>query len=79
MSRALKFHHRDRLKRNRRFYLGIDMLSESKYLSMVVNTPAPCSCPMCGNNRRYEGKSINEKRFDEFSKYQEFEISLKSA
>jgi hypothetical protein len=51
MTIALKRHHRQRLKNNRSFHFG-------RYLkkienSMVVNTPTPCSCWMCGNERRY--------------------------
>jgi hypothetical protein len=68
MSRALKVHHRNRLKRNRRFYWGRNMIENTKPLGFAINTPAPCSCPMCGNSRRYEGKSINERRFDEYAK-----------
>jgi hypothetical protein len=74
MSRSLKVHHRNRLKHNRRFYWGRDKYPNTKPLGFVINTPAPCSCPMCGNDRRYEGKSINERRFDEYSRAQIDEV-----
>lgn len=61
MPRALKLHHRDRIKRNRRFHWGRDLRGDDKALSKAVNTPHPCSCPMCGNGR---GPTRQQSKFD---------------
>lgn len=61
-AKALRIHHRDRLKRKRRFYWGRDLSREPEALSKIVDTPKPCSCPMCGNIRRYEGDTRQERR-----------------
>lgn len=61
MSRALKLHHRERIKKNRRFYFGRDLINEPRYIGMAINTPAPCSCLGCGNDRQYEGMTRKEK------------------
>jgi hypothetical protein len=63
MSLALKLHHRQRLKRNRRFYWGRDLGKEPKRLARVVNTKKPCSCIMCGNARKHSGPPRQERRF----------------
>jgi len=65
MSRAMKRHHRERLKVNRRWYWGLDRdlrAEDEKYLGQAVNTPAPCSCPMCGNERKYWGNLTIQER-----------------
>ncbi len=67
-SRAQRRHDRARLKKKRQYYWGYghisewigrtpDVAGEINYMSpatagFVVNTPAPCSCYMCGNPRR---------------------------
>ncbi|MFZ2172374.1 MAG: hypothetical protein WAW61_22400 [Methylococcaceae bacterium] len=61
-SRALKFHHRQRIKNNRRHYFGRDLSNEPKYLGLVINTPTTCSCVTCCNWRKTEGITIQEKR-----------------
>lgn len=62
--RAQRRHHIQRLKHNRRYYWGRDLSSEPTALGKCVNNPAICSCPMCGSRRRFEGKSIQERRHD---------------
>jgi len=57
--RAIRRHHRERLKKNRRFHWGRDLRQEPKILAMAINTPTPCSCAMCCNPR--SKKSINHK------------------
>ncbi len=60
MSRALRRHHRERLKKNRKNYWGYGQqgwrtaeteMSEAT-AGIVINTPTPCSCWMCGNPRK---------------------------
>jgi hypothetical protein len=64
MSRAMKFHHRERLMANRRFWWGRDLRDTPEHLSKAVNTKMPCSCPMCGNQRYAKGKPLHERRAD---------------
>jgi len=66
MSRALRRHHRERLKKNRRFHWGRDLKDEKKALSIAVDTPKPCSCLMCGNARRHSGNTMQERRIAEY-------------
>ncbi|MBN9425282.1 MAG: hypothetical protein J0H09_02140, partial [Burkholderiales bacterium] len=63
-ARALRRHHRARLKAIRQFYRtqGRDPASDAgkpagKPLGKVLATPAPCSCALCGNPRRYFGEA----------------------
>ena len=67
-SRAQRRHDRARLKEKRQFHWGYghkdewvgrtpDVAGEINHMSpavagMVISTPAPCSCSMCGNPRR---------------------------
>lgn len=62
MSRDQKFHHRERLKANRRHHWGRDLAGEAKFLGQAVNTPKPCSCLMCGNARKHSGVTMQERR-----------------
>lgn len=62
MSRAEKFHHRERLKVNRRQHWGRDLLNEPEVLARAVNTPKPCSCLMCGNRRKHAHDTMQERR-----------------
>lgn len=64
MSRAEKFHHRERLKAKRRNHWGRDLLREPKVLARAVNTPKPCSCLACGNERKHSGSTMQERRAD---------------
>ena len=52
----------ERLKENRKHYWG-DSLNTGRRHGMAVTTPAPCSCWMCGNDRKYRGeRTIQERR-----------------
>lgn len=68
-ARALRRHHRERLKATRRFYWGRGRGAGSasdKTLGMALSTAAPCSCPLCGNPRRHFGEmTLQELRADE--------------
>ena len=66
--RAIRRHHRARLKNKRSHHWQRDLRSEPKILGKVVNTPTPCSCTMCCNTRRnpwlkeHERLTRNERR-----------------
>ena len=68
--RAIRRHHRERLKKNRKNYgtvaiWGIWDNSQEleERLSFAVDTPCPCSCHMCGNPRtHWKEKPIREQR-----------------
>ena len=64
MSRALKFHHRQRLQQNRRWYWGRDLSEDPKRLAEMINTPKPCSCLFCGNERAHAGDTMQERKAD---------------
>lgn len=72
-ARALRRHHRERLKTARRFYWGrgrdrgANPASDSdKAQGVVISTPAPCSCTLCGNPRRhFDEATLQERRSDE--------------
>lgn len=68
MNRAERRQHRERLKKKRRFNWGRDLSKEPKYLAMAVNTPHPCSCLCCGNERKHSGDTMQERRADSLIK-----------
>ncbi|AWN08709.1 hypothetical protein HOT33_gp048 [Escherichia phage Gostya9] len=54
MDRALRRHHRQRVKNNRKKYWTVFPHEESpKRLGLITTTPCICSCWMCGNPRKY--------------------------
>ena len=65
MNRALRRHHRERLKKKRRFHWSRDLSKDPKILSRVIDTPTPCSCWMCRNLRKSEGETLQERRKDD--------------
>ena len=65
MNRALRRHLLARAKRRvavtHRYARG-----NARVIGMLARTPAPCSCPMCGNPRRHFGKrTLKEIVMDE--------------
>lgn len=56
--RAIRIHHRERLKNNRKNYWGGDLTDRK--IGILINTPKICSCWMCGNARNIYGKSLKE-------------------
>lgn len=71
MSRAIRRHHYRRLQKKRKSYWGGSfgtktevryMHTEAYRLGVLVSTPHPCSCIGCGNKRRIEGPSMQERR-----------------
>lgn len=63
-NRAVRRHHRDRLKAKRKSYWGgiLSDEAEARLLGFVARTPAVCSCWMCGHERRIYGRTIQERR-----------------
>ncbi len=70
LKRALRRHHRSRLLKKRSGYWGrMNWDYDEPFVAvspMVVNTPTPCSCPMCGNPRKHaKEKSLGERRMEQ--------------
>lgn len=62
MGIALRRHHVDRLKNNRKNYWGRDLTKEPKYHSMVVDTPKTfCNCGIC---RIHKPKTVRDLKED---------------
>lgn len=51
-NRAVRRHHAKRLKSVRSKYWSWEK-KDPRRLGMLLNTPALCSCVMCGNPRKY--------------------------
>lgn len=68
-NRAVRRHHIARLKDSRKSYWGYNRTwgqtgnegMSSKQLGKVVQNPQQCSCMGCGNQRKYEGRPLNEQ------------------
>jgi len=60
MSIAQRRHHTRRLKRNRKNYWHWDKKTPGE-LGVLVDTPHPCSCRGCGNQRKREGETRQEQ------------------
>jgi len=60
--RALRLHHKMRIKSKRKDYLLMKDLDSISILKFI-NTPKPCSCFMCGNPRKFwKEKTLQEIR-----------------
>lgn len=71
-NRAVRRHHVDRLKKNRKNYWGYGYgrtgnLSE-RQLGIIVTTPEVCACWMCNRPRKAFGRPLKEVAFDAFTK-----------
>lgn len=64
MSRALRRHHRQRLKKVRRFHWSHDRHDpmSAKVLSQVVDTPKRCALECCQNPRWAFGETTQQER-----------------
>ena len=66
--KAIRRHHIERLKENRKNYWFWGGRKDPRRLGLLVHTPAPCSCYMCGNPRKWwKQKSIDQISFEEFA------------
>ena len=62
--RALRRANNLRIKKNRRWLWRIDhaQVGWEKAWGRAVKTPTPCSCPMCGNPRKFFGELTMQER-----------------
>ena len=58
--RAIRREHTNRLKKKRHSYWGGN--NTPKRLGILNTTPQSCSCLGCGNERKYVGESLQERR-----------------
>lgn len=66
--RALRRFHRKRLFKKRKNYWGY-YWNNYEIGKIVINTPTPCSCFMCGNVRKYyDKKTVKEIRWNRKAK-----------
>ena len=65
-TRDYRLHQRERIKakRWRRIFWQWDRIEpDDRTVGRYYHTPVPCSCPMCGNPRRYFGQpTVQERR-----------------
>lgn len=67
-NRAIRRHHRNRLRNNRKDYHGglRNRKNPEMIMSFYVNTPTPCSCTMCGNPRKwFKYKTLSEMKCED--------------
>ena len=67
-NRAVRRHHVERLKKNRKNYWGYGYgrtgeLSK-RQLGIIVTTPEVCACWMCNRPRKAFGRPLKEVMFD---------------
>lgn len=61
--------NKDRIKKKRSHYWGQDLTDNGRMLNIVSETPAKCSCFMCGNPRKYfNSPTLQEQSFDELNR-----------
>lgn len=60
--RAFRRHQRERLKKKRSHYYGGWAGSSPRTLGLILTTPTPCSCPMCGNPRKHFGEITRQEK-----------------
>lgn len=63
--RAQRRHDAERVKRRVRTYYGGWAGRSPRNIGMVARTHQICSCLYCGNPRRYEGPTRQERRADD--------------
>lgn len=71
--RANRRFHRKRLLKKRKDYWGWNISYDEPISPIVINTPTPCSCHMCGNARKY----YKEKTKQELVWHQKTDDELK--
>lgn len=72
--RAVRRHHIKRLKKARRYYMcALHRRDNPKFIGILANTAALCSCYMCGNPRRMWGQIS----LDEMISNQDFDDQMK--
>lgn len=77
MDRALRRHHWQRVKNNRKKYWTVFPHEESpKRLGIITTTPCICSCWMCGNPRKYYKNSKAGMKISEIKKMESTELII---
>jgi len=62
MARALRRHHHQRLLKRVQSYCIAEGM-DARRIRKLAQTRTPCSCEMCGNPRKVEGPTTQERRF----------------
>lgn len=82
-TRALRRHHNARIKRNRQHYWAANGYEPgARRRACALKTPARCSCPACGNPRKFLGlRSLQEirnlqKESHEWRDYDDHELQM---
>jgi len=62
-SRAIRRQHERRIKRRVREYYGGVFCRDERRVGKLAQARTPCSCFMCGNPRKFEGRpTLRERR-----------------
>ena len=76
--RALRRFHKQRIEKKRRKYLVVESQIEANLnhegVKLILKTPTPCSCWMCGNPRKYH----KEKTIQELKANEKFQSDMKN-
>lgn len=62
MALALKHHHKQRIKKNRKHYFIVGMNKNKRFVGKAVKTPSFCHCIYC---RKLIEKRLIDKKIDE--------------
>jgi len=66
-TRQFRRSQRQRLFERRKSYFGGSYRNDPEILAALVDTPTPCSCWMCRNERLNCGPTIQERRAAAFT------------
>ena len=45
-----------------------------RHVKQLAITPTPCSCDMCGHQRKWNGPTLQERRLNDAEDYEEREV-----
>jgi len=62
MGRAENRHHQNRIKEKVKKYYSGWAGKDKKKTGLVASTKKLCSCLSCGNKRKHEGETLQERR-----------------
>lgn len=66
--RALRRHHRERIKNNRKGYWNVNGTKHPRSIGRMIKTPCLCSCWMCRSPRKLYGNSQQAFKISEIRK-----------
>lgn len=75
-NRAARRFHRARIAKKRRHYWANVVKRNPDRVGRIVNSPKCCSCFMCGNQRYWYGRPIQERRYDPVEMYEMVEVNF---